>query len=233
MPPSKPQPARDKTDAAKASAGVTDPLAPPLTTRVVKVGGSLLGDQQLVTRLTQWLDAQSPCATLLVVGGGQLADGVRTLDARHGLPTPIAHEQAIRAMQVNAFVLSYVFPETRWLTHLSDWNEARSDSQRAILDPLRFLKQDDSHRGGASLPCGWHVTSDSIAARVASLVGAVELVLLKSALPTHREQHLTYAAATAAGYVDAYFPTAAKQFAHTRAVNLRHPAFAEIDLVRP
>ncbi len=199
-------------------------------TRVVKVGGSLIADRRLASRLIHWLDAQTPWPTLLIVGGGALADGVRALDARHGLPAAIAHEQAIRAMQVNSFALLQLCNELSWLTHLPDWQPSHSSVQRVILDPLEGLRNVKSLVDDGALPIGWHVTSDSIAANVAHRLGAAELVLLKSALPTRRATTMTHAAATNMGYVDPYFATAARKLVHVRAVNFRDETLAEIRL---
>ena len=75
----------------------------------------------------------------------------------------------------------------------------------------------------APLPCTWQVTSDSIAARVAARIGADELVLLKSTLPSAASD-LEYWSRH--GFVDGYFASAAAGLA-VRAVNLRDTRYAE------
>jgi aspartokinase-like uncharacterized kinase len=87
-----------------------------------------------------------------------------------------------------------------------------------VLDPIDFMDHVDGRVPGQRLPVGWHVTSDSIAARVADVVGASELVLLKSKLPDGGES---------SEFVDEYFETAAANLSRLRAVNLRDPGFPE------
>ena len=204
--------------------------------RVVKIGGSLLWEELLETRLRKWFDAQQPHHTLLVVGGGALADAVRKLDRRYGLSAEAAHEQAIRAMQVNAFALSKLSCDVTWITGLDNWSKllrahkTGEPVQRAALDPVPFLMSDEPQRAGTRLPCGWQVTSDSIAARLAEVVGAVELVLLKSTLPPGSAECAPIRDAAAASFVDQHFSIAAKRLTNVRAVNLRDPAFPEVQL---
>ena len=204
--------------------------------RVVKLGGSLLSDELLEPRWRTWFEAQQPHHTLLVVGGGALADAVRELDRRYGLSVQAAHDMAIRAMRVNAFALSKLSCEATWVEGLDNWNRllsvhnAGEPMQLAALDPVAFMMRDEPQRSGTQLPCGWQVTSDSIAARLAEILGAVELVLLKSTLPSREAECIPIRDAAAEGFVDQHFSIAARQISHVRAVNLRDPAFPELHL---
>jgi aspartokinase-like uncharacterized kinase len=70
------------------------------------------------------------------------------------------------------------------------------------------------------LPPSWDVTSDSIAARVAHLLRARELVLLKSApLPPRVDRD----EAARLGLVDPAFPEISSRLARVFYVNLREP----------
>ncbi len=156
--------------------------------RVLKLGGSLLSQFDVISALISWLARQAPSITLVVVGGGELADAVRTLDQHRGLTSASAHWQAIGAMRVNAFVLSQLWLETEWVERVGDWlaGPQRTIPAVAIVDPWSFLAYEEPNLCGQRLPCGWHVTSDSIAARLAASLRADELVLLKSTLPDNR-----------------------------------------------
>jgi aspartokinase-like uncharacterized kinase len=75
-------------------------------------------------------------------------------------------------------------------------------------------------RGEVSLPHSWRTTSDAIAAWIARIIGAAELVLLKSApLP----ESTTLADAAQAGLVDPVFPELARSLPHVSWVHARSP----------
>ena len=92
------------------------------------------------------------------------------------------------------------------------------------IDPVAWLAEREPRAGGQPLPLGWHVTSDSIAARLAEALGAEELVLLKSGLPTTGDP-TNWAQES---FVDGYFSIAAAGLPAIRVVNLRAGADAEV-----
>jgi hypothetical protein len=94
-----------------------------------------------------------------------------------------------------------------------------------IFDPARFLKTTEPIVDGDRLPASWDVTSDSIAARIARLLNARELVLLKSCLPP--EQAATTEFRAQSDYVDRGFRRFAAELPRIRFVNLRDDNFAE------
>jgi aspartokinase-like uncharacterized kinase len=87
-----------------------------------------------------------------------------------------------------------------------------------VFESEPFLRDGEARWTGTPLPHGWHVTSDSIAARVAECLGAAELVLLKSAPPP---SDLSEAMDAATGYVDGHFAVAARELRSVRCVDLR------------
>ncbi len=108
-------------------------------------------------------------------GGGPAADALRMLDRVHVLGEEAAHWLALRALSVNAHFLACLLPGAPVVPRPPTPTDA---GDAFILDPTAFFQEDD-HRPGA-LPHTWHVTSDSLAVRVAVYAGARELVLLKS-----------------------------------------------------
>lgn len=200
--------------------------------RVVKVGGSLLECPGLWRTLTRWLDEQPALSSLLIVGGGALADQVRQLDRRYGLREDVAHSLAIRAMHVNGFVLSQLVPDSGWMAGYHQWiqHPTMTGRDRWFFAVEPFLRHEEPELPGVRLPCGWHVTSDSIAARVAAVCQAQELVLLKSTLPAAPGSSVPVAHAASVHLVDDFFPACAGSLPQIRAVNLRDTEFGEIRL---
>jgi aspartokinase-like uncharacterized kinase len=186
----------------------------------VKVGGSLYDLPDLGPRLRRWLDAHAPRETIVVPGGGAAADVVRALDRTHGLGEEAAHWLALRALRFTAGLLEELLYERG--VEIVGGNDDRNwacvwdRGALPILDPYAFCQWDELRPG--SLPHTWAVTSDSIAARVAVVAGAAELVLLKSSPPPAGD----VAAWAAAGYVDEYLPRVlAGTGVRLRAVDLR------------
>jgi aspartokinase-like uncharacterized kinase len=184
--------------------------------RVIKLGGSLLEFDGLAAALATWLADQAPDANLMLVGGGRLADAIRDADRRHKLDPSAAHWLAIRAMALNARLVQALLPSALCVDHPDDVSAAAAGPRIVLFDPLALLQADEQLP--QPLPHDWNVTSDSIAARIALRLGAAELVLLKSCLPT---PPATLASAAAEGYVDPYFPKAACRVPLVRCVNLR------------
>ena len=181
---------------------------------IIKIGGSLFDWPDLGPCLRAWLDHHAPPETILVPGGGRLADVVRNLDRTHGLGDEAAHRMALHAMTISAHLLAALLPGSCVIDgpDLAEllWEQRR----QPILDALAFCESDDAD----ALPHTWAVTSDSIAARLAVVAGAAELVLLKSAAPPPGD----VATWAECGYVDAWLTQVlAGTDIQIRAVNLR------------
>jgi 5-(aminomethyl)-3-furanmethanol phosphate kinase len=137
---------------------------------VVKVGGGLARAPDALRALCEAIGAAGARHRLLVVpGGGELADAVREHDRRFGLSPETAHWMAILAMDQLGWALSELIPGAVRRTDLGTGDGV------AVLLPYALLRERDP------LPASWEVTSDSIAAWVASAAGAQRLVLVKPA----------------------------------------------------
>ncbi len=202
---------------------MTSGLEHPWPRRVVKLGGSLLDLPDLAARLRRWLERQPAMSTLLVVGGGRLADVLRDADRLHRLGETASHWLCIRAMTIHAEMLAALLPEARLMASIAEWRSR--PATLSILDPWVFLREEERRFPGPTLPESWQATSDSIAARIASCVDATELVLLKSKLPQHEA---TLPAAAAAGFVDPLLPQFGGGLPAIRSVNFRSDEFLEI-----
>jgi aspartokinase-like uncharacterized kinase len=189
-------------------------------TCVVKIGGSLFDLPDLGPRLQRWLDELDAVPLLLVPGGGPMADLVRDLDQRHGLGEEKAHWLALRAMTLNAWFLADLLPDAVVVPDLDEFPPTREKpSSLSILDAFSFALRDE--RRLESLPHGWAVTSDSVAARVAVVAGARQLILLKSVMIP---EEIDWTEAGRRGFVDTALAEVlrrARTPLEVRAVNLR------------
>jgi len=163
-------------------------------TLVVKIGGSILARPEWPAAVADLL-AETTGQRLVVVGGGPVVDGLRAIDAAAPQPAEAMHWLAIEAMGLTARVAA----KTLRLPLVT----SPAGMPGGVLDVPAWL------RGDTSLPVGWHVTSDSIAALAAVERGA-GLLLVKSVPPPAED----LSAAASAGWVDAYFPVAAANLAH-------------------
>jgi aspartokinase-like uncharacterized kinase len=193
----------------------------PSSLTVAKVGGSLYDLPDLGDRLQQWLDVRSQADenVLLVPGGGATADLVRDLDRQHQLGEERSHWLALHALTLNAHFLASLLPGVRVITDLHDCSQVWESGEIPVLDAHAFARSDESRPG--HLPHCWGVTSDSLAARVAHVVQAQQLVLLKSiTIPTD----LNWEEISRRGLVDEYFAEGVRQGdsdLQISAVNLR------------
>ena len=118
---------------------------------------------------------------LLIVGGGELAESgapagpaVRTGARQRTLAGHSSDEpQRICAEPIGARCASGT-PTT------ATGSATRAPAARRFIAVESFLRREEPVLPGVRLPIGWHVTSDSIAARLAEVCQAQELVLLKS-----------------------------------------------------
>jgi aspartokinase-like uncharacterized kinase len=157
---------------------VADAPGSPLLT-VVKIGGSLYDLPDLGSRLRRWLsECLSDASVILVPGGGGTADAIRYLDHRHGLGEETSHWLALRALTLNAHFLAALLPPACVLGDVGALRRAGNKNLFSILDVHEFARIDERRAG--HLPHRWAVTSDALAARVAVVVQAHYLVLLKS-----------------------------------------------------
>ena len=188
--------------------------------RIVKLGGSLLARSDWVAALTRWQETRSPMQTLIIVGGGLAADAVRTFDRSQNLEAQQSHELAIEAMGLSLQMASAALRQTEIISAIP--RAATTETSTQLLDVRTFLRTAEPEAAGMCLPRDWSATSDSIAARVAVVFAAEELVLLKSTLP---QADSTWAQAAEQGVVDEHFPHAVKSVPIAYCVDLTDPGF--------
>jgi aspartokinase-like uncharacterized kinase len=183
--------------------------------RVVKLGGSLFGFPGLAAALRRWLAVQPPALNVLVAGGGPFADLIREADARFSLGEKVSHQLCLETLRVTARWLAALLPEAPLISSVDELLEDRSTDPRAVVFcPYELMSRWEPQHHPHPLPCSWRVTSDSIAARLAEVLEAAELVLLKSTRPPESDL-------APPGYVDEAFAATAADLPRVRFVNLR------------
>ena len=150
---------------------------------VVKVGGGLArdaGDDALRALCVEIGAAGARHPLLVVPGGGEFADAVRAYDRRVGLEERSAHWMAILAMDQFGWLLCDLIPDALPCTQLASARDAAGRGQTPVLLAAAMLASDP-------LPVSPAVTSDSIAAWVAGVVGAARVVLVKAVAGLYRD----------------------------------------------
>jgi aspartokinase-like uncharacterized kinase len=137
------------------------------------LGGSLLKNAHLPMCLAHIAGSQTP--TLVVAGGGAFADQVRLAQQRWQFDDVAAHHMAILAMQQMALLMNALQPEWVLLSSLADMRAWQSQNRVALWFPdITLLNQQ-------AIPASWTVTSDSLAAWLAGILGATDLMIVKAA----------------------------------------------------
>ena len=165
---------------------------------MLKIGGSLAGSDA-AAQLMRGLAARRPRQLLIVPGGGELADAVRAAQRRYALSEAAAHHMALLAMHMVGTMLADLAPGFVLGETVDEFASAWQRQLTPIWTPARMVL------AATGIPASWDVTSDSLAAWLASHVGAERLVLAKScAVPATIAGDAKGLAA--AGVVDAGFP---------------------------
>ncbi|MEQ9407523.1 MAG: hypothetical protein RIK87_07330 [Fuerstiella sp.] len=200
-------------------------------TVLLKVGGSLLKLPDVADRLLALIDNHGLQNVLVLVGGGEAADLVRCWDRRFHLSDDAAHVLAVRAMSLNACLLSTQHKRFELTGTVPPPQSAKTPSQNAriaVLDAALVLAALEAEH--PPLARSWNVTSDSIAAWIAACCRLPQLWLIKSIdlpidlLTSHASAQITKSsqATTLSNQtlVDSAFPQYSRGVAHVSWCNL-------------
>lgn len=166
---------------------------------VVKLGGSLHDAVALRPRLAELATMPGP-PRIVVPGGGPFADTIREIQPRLGFGDLAAHRMAILAMQQYGLALQSLEPR---LALAQTGAELRA-AYACLWLPWAMAGLDEE------IEPSWAVTSDSLAAWLATRLGAERLILVKSAsLPADQASAAELART---GLVDPAFPDHARRF---------------------
>jgi 5-(aminomethyl)-3-furanmethanol phosphate kinase len=177
--------------------------------QVIKIGGSLLptnSNRSAFKNVEQWLACQTDSINVVIIGGGHSVDHLRRWQRQFNLTVKQAHLNALQVMSLNtnnfarSSCISTVIENWNALTNISQQSSANPTT--IMFDCLSFIRDIEPTLVGTPLSLDWSCTSDSIAARIAQLLGADKLTLLKSRSSCSDDlRTLRYA-----NYVDRSFP---------------------------
>ncbi len=146
--------------------------------KVIKLGGSLLSDPTVLKQCLNHISTtvkDNKQSLVIVPGGGVFADLVRTTQNKWNFDDKVAHSMAILAMQQMACLLNGLQPSFVFANSITEIQKISLKGSVIIWSPCI------SELNAATINNNWDVTSDSLAAWLATQLDATELVLVKSA----------------------------------------------------
>jgi len=169
---------------------------------IVKLGGSLAEGPSLPSWLAV-LTRHGGGRCVVVPGGGGFADAVRAAQAALGFSDRAAHCMALLAMEQSALMLADLAPLLAPCAEPDEIAACLAAGRIPVWLPSRMALAD------RAIPESWDVTSDSLAAWLAGMLGLRQLVLVKSAPPP---EPATAERLAAAGYVDPMLPDLLRRY---------------------
>lgn len=163
---------------------------------VVKLGGSFACSMHL----RDWIEALAACGgrAVIVPGGGPFADVVRTAQSRIGFDDQAAHHMAVLAMEQYGRALAGCDGRLSPADTVDAIRRELGAGRVPVWMPTRMVLDE------ADIAPSWDVTSDSLAAWLASRIGARRLLLVKHGTSFPDQESAERLAAT--GVVDKAFP---------------------------
>ena len=140
---------------------------------VIKIGGSLAFQPERLRALCTKISEYSKKHRLIVVpGGGEFADVVRTLDKRFSLSCSVTHKMAVLGMDQYGLMLSDLIPNSAKARKLEEVEYFLDQGKLPVFLPSNLLFSEDP------LENSWEVTSDSIAVYLADRMHVQKLLLV-------------------------------------------------------
>lgn len=148
---------------------------------VVKLGGSLLGAPELKHWLQLFAD-KGDGRVVIVPGGSVFADAVRLAQQRSQIHDTLAHRLAVMAMDQYGLLLAGLNPKLATASSELEIAERGWQHRGIIWLPSAMVCADEQ------IPQDWGVSSDSLAAWLASKLNASHLLLIKSHVPVKSDR---------------------------------------------
>jgi aspartokinase-like uncharacterized kinase len=142
---------------------------------IVKLGGSLSRADTLIKCLNSVEQNYQGREVVIVPGGGEFADQVRLAQHHWQFDDKTAHNMAILAMQQMALLIKGLKDDFFIARSVTDIRKQLHRQKIIIWSP------DIAELQCAAIQASWDITSDSLAAWLATALSATELILVKSA----------------------------------------------------
>lgn len=141
---------------------------------VIKLGGSLAESGALVSCLNT-IERTYTAGSVIVPGGGAFADQVRLAQQHWQFDDGTAHAMALLAMRQMALLFNGLKPDFSIVHSIAG-------IQELAFQKIVIWSPDIAELDKAGIEAGWDITSDSLAAWLARMLSADELILVKSAV---------------------------------------------------
>jgi aspartokinase-like uncharacterized kinase len=141
---------------------------------VVKLGGSLNGDEVWLPRWLALLGRLGGGRVAVVAGGGAFADTVRDAQGRWRFDELAAHNMAVLAMAQNTLMMQSLEPALQLASENHEISQVLQSGRTALWWPLAAL------RPARDRDTSWEVSADSIALWLARRLNAERLIVVKS-----------------------------------------------------
>jgi aspartokinase-like uncharacterized kinase len=137
---------------------------------VVKLGGSLIRDGVIDENMQTLTDLKDEHNIVVVIGGGELADGVRSFSSEYEISASTAHWTAIKCMELNTEMINDLEDSTEIVNSVDQVSKAFQDEKIVLMKTEKFMKSLEHDQS-------WELTSDSISGLLAEKLGADRLVI--------------------------------------------------------
>lgn len=141
----------------------------------IKIGGSLIKKGVIrlakICKIIQGLSKKYKI--IIIAGGGQIADNIRTLQRQLKFSENTAHWLAIMAMDINSVILTEMNKKFKQVETIKECKKISQSRFIPVFTPFKLLKKIDV------LPKTWQVTSDSIALFISHIFNSDFTILLK------------------------------------------------------
>jgi len=137
---------------------------------VVKLGGSLIKDGVIDENMQTLADIKDEKNIVVVIGGGELADGVRSFSSEYEISASRAHWTAIKCMDLNTEMVNDLSGSTEIVNSADQVSKAFQDEKMPLMKTEKFMRSFDHDQS-------WELTSDSISGLLAEKLGAERLII--------------------------------------------------------